>query len=523
VSHPALEWSGPDQQTSLTALLPVAIEESRRRLLLLVGIFAGIALLALAAGLLLPKKYTSATTILVEDSNIIRPLMEGRAVPTGNSSRASITRQVAFSRKVMNEILKTGGWLANNPSPIAQEKLIEEITERTRIDNPRENLIQIAYTDSDPRRAYEVASRLAGLVIEESLATKERESRDAYEFIDSQVQQYHAKLTDAEAKLEAYRKSNPDARPGIEADVNARIGELRRLVETSRMDLHDMRSQEAAVQAQLSGESEVTVLQTRTGQLVARLAELEDEQDRLLLSYTRQHPDVVRIQHQLEELQQQLRHEDELGDKRSASSSSMLNSSAAFNPHYSELKSKLSQTRRQSAAVASRIATAQELLSQEIERSGRIASSESSLAELTRDYEVNRDLYQDLLKRRENARVSMSLDAEQRGLSFRIQEPATVPLRGNGLRLMHVAGAGLGMAFAAPMLLLLVLVKFDPRVRMPQQIERQAGLPVLGAVPRFLTTTARSASRRRITLSTMLFLLVPATYGLVLALKLAYS
>ena len=30
------------------------------------------------------------------------------------------------------------------------------------------------------------------------------------------------------------------------------------------------------------------------------------------------------------------------------------------------------------------------------------------------DYEVNRDLYQDLLKRRENARVSMNLDAEQR-------------------------------------------------------------------------------------------------------------
>src|SRR3546814_6719110 len=96
---------------------------------------------------------------------------------------------------------------------------------------------------------------------------------------------------------------------------------------------------------------------------------------------------------------------------------------------------------------------------QEIERSGRIAASESSLAELTRDYEVNRDLYQDLLKRRENARVSMNLDAERRGLSFRIQEPATVPLRPSGLRLLHVAGAGLVFAVVAPLALLFGLIK----------------------------------------------------------------
>ncbi len=520
MTNPALEWSGQEQPTSLTTLLPIAIEEVKRRQLLLVAIFAAIALLALAAGLILPKKFTSSSTILVEDSNIIRPLMEGRAVATDVTNRASITRQVAFSQKVMGEILKTGGWMEDNPSPLEQEKIIEEITKRTQIGNPRENLIQISYTDSNPRRAYEVASRFADLVISESLATKEQESRDAYDFIDSQVRQYHEKLTDAEAKLEAYRKSNPDARPGIETDVNSRIGELRRMVESSRMDLHDLRSQEAALTSQLSGENEVTVLQTRTGQLVARLAELEDEQDRLLLTYTRQHPDVVRIQHQLDDLQGQLRQEDTLQQARTANSASAINGSANLNPLYGELKSKLAQVHRQAAAMSSRISTGESLLREELQRSGRIAASESSLAELTRDYEVNRDLYQDLLKRRENARVSMSLDAEQRGLSFRIQEPARVPLRSNGLRLAHVAGGGLGMALAAPMLLLLVLVKFDPRVRSPSQIERQAGLPVLGAVPHYYTTARRSAHRRRMVLTALLFLVVPVIYGLVLLIKL---
>ncbi|QDH71751.1 hypothetical protein FKV23_06355 [Lysobacter alkalisoli] len=505
----------------MMALAPIALEELKRRHLVLAVIFTSIALLALGAGLLLPKKYTSSTTILVEDTNIIRPLMEGRAVATAISNRASITRQVAFSRKVMNEILGTGGWMDDNPTPIQQERLIEEITKRTRIDNPRDNLIQISYTDSNPRRAFEVTRRFADLVIEESLGTKERESRDAYDFIDSQVKQYHGKLTDAESRLEAYRKSNPDARPGIEVDVNARIGELRRLVESARMDLHDLRSQETALQAQLSGENEITVVRSRTGQMIARLAELEEEQDRLLLSYTRQHPDVVRVQHQIDDLQEQLRNEDGLRRTRAPSSSDRLSNSAEYNPLYAELKSKLAQTRRQSAAMASRISTSQQLLEEELARSRRIAASESALAELTRDYEVNRDLYQDLLKRRENARVSMSLDSEQRGLNFRIQEPATFPLRSNGLRLMHVAGGGLGMAVATPLLLLLVLVKFDPRVRSAPQIERQGGLPVLGIVPHY--RTAKHHHRRRIAAAALLLLLVPVVYGLVLITQLVQA
>lgn len=517
-----LEWQGPppSQSTQLQSMATVALEESRRHPVLLAGVFAGVALLSLAVGVLLPKKFTSSTTILVEESDIIAPLMEGRAVPTGVASRAAIARQVAFSRKVMDDILKTGGWLEEDLTPIEKDKLTEEITKRTRIGNPRENLIEITYTDSDAERAATVTNRFAELVITESLATKERESRAAYDFINSQVKQYHAKLIDAESKLEEYRKGNPDARPGTEADVNARLGELRRQVETARMELADLRSRETVLQAQLTGESEVTVLQTRTGQLLARLAELESERERLLVSYTEQHPDVVRVQHQIGDLQDELRREDDL---RQSGAPTSLAGGATMNPLYGEIRSKLSETRSRIAALNSRISGTGALLAQELDRSRRIASSESSLAELTRDYEVNRDLYQDLLKRRENARVSMNLDAEHRGLSFRVQEPAVVPLRPSGLRLMHVAGAGLGAATLMPLLLLLGWVRFDPRVRNTLQIEQQAALPVLGSIPRYRTGSNRSRALRRFIVAGALVALVPLAYLGVLAVKLVNS
>ena len=237
-------------------------------------IFAAIALAALVIGVLWPKKFDASTTILAQESSIITPLMEGAASTTANKNRAGIARDVIFSRKVMDQILFTGGWMATHPGPVEQDRIIEGIKARTRVQISQDNLITISYYDSDPRRAYDVTRQFARLFISESLASKQRESRDAYEFINSQVEAYRKKLTDAEDKLKAYRDANADARPGSEADTNSRISQLRSQIENARMDLMEKRSQEASLNAQLSGESEVSAVQTTQGIYQAQLAEL---------------------------------------------------------------------------------------------------------------------------------------------------------------------------------------------------------------------------------------------------------
>src|SRR3546814_4771037 len=100
---------------------------------------------------------------------------------------------------------------------------------------------------------YTTLSR-SSLFIRETLATKERESREAYEFIDKQVQAYHRKLTDAEDNLQEYRARNADAQPGSATDVNARISALRTQVEQARMSLLEQPSRAASLTAQLSGD-----------------------------------------------------------------------------------------------------------------------------------------------------------------------------------------------------------------------------------------------------------------------------
>ncbi|HEY6986584.1 MAG TPA: XrtA system polysaccharide chain length determinant [Rhodanobacteraceae bacterium] len=503
------------QMVPLNDLAMIMVAEGRRHAIVLVVVFAILALTALVIGVLLPKKYVSSTTILAQKSDIIQPLLEGRAVATGTSDRVAIAKQVIFSRKTLGEILVASGLDASHPDAVAQDRMIEDIKDATMVASPRENLIQITYRDSDPERTYKVTQRFAELFIQESLATKERESRDAYEFINSQVEDYHKKLIDAEENLKKYRAANADAHPGSEADTNSRIATLRAGVEQARLNVMELRSTEESLSSQLSGESEVTAVQTRSGIYRAQLAELQSQLDKLLLTYTDQYPDVVRTRHQMDDLRKLL--EDEETRKQEAAKAdtpSALNQTAQFNPLYTELRSKLADVHRQIAANESRMNATEALLNAELDRSRRIAASESALAELTRDYEVNRDIYQDLLKRRENARVSMNLDEEGRGLTFRIQDPATKPLRPIGLSLTHFASAGIALALVVPVGLLFTLARFDPRVRSTRELERYIGVPVMASVPVYATRRERRSDRARGALAILLVLAVFAAYAL---------
>lgn len=518
-----VEWVAPESRLPTTAtLLPVVFEETRRRPVFLAAIFATIALGALFFGLTLSKNYTSSTTIVVDENT----LAMGKAPANAELvDRSALAREVAFSRKVMREVLKVGGWMDSHPSALEQEQLIKQIANRTDISSSKQmpNLVRVSYSDSSPLRAYRVAGKLGEMIIQESLAARAAQAKSAYEFTSAQVARYHTRLRDAEAKLAAFRKANPDARVGADEDVIRRIAELRRAVDDARLDLADAQAAQGALRSQLSRHSPLGVMQSRGSMMQVQMAELQAERAKLLMSYTDQHPDVVRINSQIRDLQNGVRSgaaaESTLVVPRGASAGT-----ASMNPVYGDISSRLADVSGRSAASNERIRLGRELLEEEMARSERVASASGTMTELTRDYEVNRDVYKELLKRRENAQVALSMDTEKRGLTFRVLEPAAIPLQpSGGLRLVHVAGIGLFLAVIAPLLFVFGMLKMDNRVRSPAQVEQLAGLPVLGTIPMQHTQRRREESKRKLGIACMLILVVPLAYGLALTARWIFA
>ena len=510
----------PANPYSITALGDTIVSEAKRRRVTLVTIFAVIALLALVVGVFWPKKFVSVTTILVQENNIIKPLTEGLAAPTAVADRAGIASEVIFSRKVMEQILTDGGWMASHPSPLEQVRLINEIKSRTSIDTPRDNLLEISYADSNPQRAYMVTQEMARLFIQESLDSKERESTSAYEFMDSQVQEYRKKLEAESDKIKRFLDTHEDAAPGNQVDTNTRIAQLRTDMETARMNIAELGSQSATIGGQLSGQSEVSAVQTREGVYLAQIAELQSKLQQLQLTYTDSYPDVVRTRHQIEDLRKQLQQaEQQKSAAKLAGTPTSIDSTVTFNPVYQTLQTKQAELRADLAAAHARLGSSSSQLESELDRSKRIAATADEMSQLSADYQTTQAIYQDLLKRRENARVSMDLDKERRGLTFRIQDPAMLPLMPSGLRLMHFAAAGLALAVLVPFGLLFGIARFDPRARRGDLLEQSTGLPVLATIPAFRTVQDHHRDRRRSILAAAIVLAVFAAYILLYVIR----
>jgi uncharacterized protein involved in exopolysaccharide biosynthesis len=185
---------------------------------------------------------------------------------------------------------------------------------------------------------------------------------------------------------------------------------------------------------------------------------------------------------------------------------------------YQELGVSLSNARAHLASVETRISSLGELLDRQEERMVRIQSNKAEFSEITRDMEVNKQIYDDLLKRREKARVSMHLDIEGQGMNFRIAEVAQYPTSPQGAKFPMFAFAGLFLGALAPFGALAGILQLDPRVRAREQLEDGIGLPVLVDITAVRTPYEKRSSRKQtLFIFIFVFLAITGYVGIIVA------
>ncbi len=511
-------------QFPLEQLLRLLSKEILRHKLKIAIAFAIISTTVVTVGLYWPKKYMSYSTVLAMEENIISPLMEGRATTTSVRDYSEIAREIIFSRKIMTEVLESAGVITEKTPPIERERIFEETQKRTEVSRAGNNIIRIEHRNPDPKIAYEVTKGFAELFIDESTAARRKESEEAFKFINNQVKEYHKKLTDAEEKLKDFRSSNVDASPGNEAEVNERISSLRRRIEQAQLELGEAKIRRTSLENQLSGEAEITLALSREGQYRNRIAELQTELDGLRLNYHDTYPDIVRIKHQIEDLKTAIEQEKQRREKLKGNfrdnNKTFVDEGVSLSPLYQQLRSELSQSKTQIATLESRIRENHKLLKDEIERARQIHDVEAGLAELTRDYNVNREIYQDLLRRKENAYVSMKIGMEQQGPGMKIQEPARLPLRPSGLRFLHFMIGSIVLGIGIPIGVIYLMITLDPRIRNEAVITEKFNLSLLAHVPAIMTNHEKVQDKREMIVAGFIFILVLTAVALLGTLRL---
>ncbi|HSB97128.1 MAG TPA: XrtA system polysaccharide chain length determinant [Spongiibacteraceae bacterium] len=438
------------------------------------------------AGLVWPKHYEASAIVFADDQNIIKPLLAGQAEVTRPEQvdQLTVVRQRISSNQILEQVLLDAKMVDDVSDKYKIQPLIRSLQGGIVVNDAGRNHYKIAYRSKDAATAYLLASTLTDVFIRDSARTKRQESGEAFTFIDAQVKTYKEQLQGAEEKLKNFKSQNPE---GSEDTISKRISDLRGNIEALSLDLQVARTRRDELRQQLTHESAFIAQSYRASVYRDSLTQAQAKLDTLRLSYQETYPDIVALKQQIQDLQ----HSITQAENQPASGGSASNS--ASNPVYQKLKTDLSDAEVSVRTLELRVASNQRLLEDSLSHSRQGAEYQAQLAELTRDYNVTRQIYESMLERKEKARLSMALDVQGQGLNYKIQEPPVYPTVPVGIRFMHFFLIAPLAGLLAPIGLVVALIFLDPQIRFVERM--QTALPksvtVLAIIPHMTTSQER--------------------------------
>ena len=439
-----------------------------------------------------PDKYEANARIYVDTQSILKPLMSGLAVQPNVDQQVVMLSRTLISRPNIEKLIRMADLDLKAQSKSEQESLIDGLMKTLEIKNVgRDNLYVLSYRDSSPDKAKRVVQSLVSIFIESSLGDSRKDSTTARKFIDEQIQSYVTKLEEAETRLKQFRLRNIELQNAEGRDMAGQIGVVSGQLSQARLELREAENARDSAKRQLDAERDQnanitsrsllqeSAMQISTPEIDARIDAQKRQLDGLLQRFTEQHPDVVNTRRLIQELEASKRKELQelrktaLANPASASANSLV---------YQELNRLLATSEVQVAALRARVGEYEVRFARARELMKTAPQIEAELAQLNRDYDINKKNYNDLVSRRESAAMSGDLDNATGMADFRLIDPPRAspqPVAPNRLLLMPLAllaalGAGLAVAFAASQLR---AVFYDAR-----SLKQTLGLPLLGVV-----------------------------------------
>jgi polysaccharide chain length determinant protein (PEP-CTERM system associated) len=456
-------------------LLALKAELIRFRISAMV-LFIATSFAVLLLGAFWPKTYSTSAVLMADVTSIIEPLMKGSAELT-KLDRSEQAREVIHTRAILEVAARQSGLIDKDASTEQKEKVVKDIRASLVVKPEKNNYFQVMYNASDADKSFDVLNAVINAFLADTEKKKRDQSQGAYNFIDAQVQMYKHQLEQAEEKLKEFKSTNLD---GSEVSVESRIAQLRSDIENLKIVIEESQARVNTLQRQLGTEGQYQHAKGLVDEMKQRKQYLTSQLENLLLNFQEDYPDVVQVRTQLKEINSAIA-------KLQSSGEVYSNTDKVENPLYEELRKQLSVAEVDVLSQRRRMESLLNLQEQEQQRAQRVAANQAQFSELTRDYDVIQKTYDGMLQRKEAARLSMILDQEGQGISYRIQEPATFPIKPLGFVFWQFAIVGPILGLLLPLGLLIAFVMVDPHMRSARILQNQLpdDIDLLGVVPHF--------------------------------------
>jgi succinoglycan biosynthesis transport protein ExoP len=341
---------------------------------------------------LLPKTYEAKSVIFIE-RNVLNELIKNVTVTSSFEDKARALSVIMKSRSLILKVMTDLDFDLAAKSADEVEGILAGFQEKTVIEMEVSNtsrrdmdLFIVSFTDKDPRLASNYVNSLVRRYIEENLSQKRAEAYGASQFLLDQISSFKVKLDKIETAIAKQRKEKN--------------------------------------------------LPEKSVGLYEQLQTLLRKQNELLVLYTENHPEVMKIKAEIETLEAQMK-------KMPVSS-----------------------------------------------------GPDTGVLELERERDTTRKIYEDLMSTLRKSEVSAQMEVQDKAGAFRIVDPAIVPTRPlspNMVRMIMLAIVG---GIAAGLGLTIVSDRMDGSVKSVSALKNM-GLPILAVISTMQTEEEASAGKRR--------------------------
>jgi succinoglycan biosynthesis transport protein ExoP len=317
---------------------------------------------------------------------------------------------------------------------------------------PRTRIIEVHYSNSDPKLAAAIANGIVNAFIEQNIRIKFETTMQTSDWISRQLSDLKMKVETSQEKLVRYQREHGilgiDEKQNI---ITSKLDELNRQLTAAEGDRIEKEANyrmvasdpEALAKAEPNGV--INKLQEDRGTLLTRYAELNT-------TFGPSYPKVIELKNQLDDIDRQIQSESKRIARRLKG----------------DFQAASQREKMLSAALESQKREANQLNESAIDYNL-----------LKRDLDSSRQLYEGLLQRLKEAGVSAGLKSN----NIRIIDAARTPTSPSSPNIPRNLTLALLVGLVGGVMLAFVQEAMDNTLRTPEQIQAISSLPSLGIIP----------------------------------------
>jgi polysaccharide chain length determinant protein (PEP-CTERM system associated) len=453
-----------------------------RRRWFVIAIFCVAMISGIYLAIALPKVYQAETLILIEPPRVPENYVQSIVSTDLNLRLSNITQMIKSRTNLMNIIEEFKLFSGPEHKNMYIEDKIEEMRKRIFVnlitDKTRRtaNAFTISFQGKDPSKVMNVVNAMATQVMDQNLKRRESQAIGTSEFLNDQLIKMREQLETVEKALGDYRKIHMGELPEQLQSNQMTLERLQQQLSVKELGLRSEKNRLLSIENQLQlarEQSKIGVAaQTQNGE--TSLEDLKLKLTELKSNYTDRHPDVIRLQKQIADVEKE--------NTRPYAGKGMEDESVGTGIE-GELIQQRKDIEREIVAIQEEISNLNKKIVFYQSRVEDTPKREQELLSLKRNYENIQETHNSLLKRKLEADIASNMEKRQQGEQFRIIDSGRLPdkpLSPDMKRLFLIClAAGLGCSGG----LILLLNFLDNSVKKPEVVPNKLGIPVLAVMP----------------------------------------